>query len=292
MKLARIGSLGFEKPAVILDDGTRIDVSTLIADFTPETIEGGALEKLKSADLSALPRLDAHARLGAVIKRPGKIICIGLNYAAHAAEGGMEVPTEPILFFKASSAITGPNDGIMIPKGSTQTDWEVELAVVIGTTCRHVAEENALDYVLGYCVHNDLSEREWQFLRGGQWVKGKSADTYAPLGPYLATPEEIPDPNNLALWLTVNGEKLQNSSTSDFIFQVQHVIAYLSTFMTLEAGDIISTGTPAGVGAGLKPPRYLKPGDIVELGIEGLGQQRQIAPIPLHDRRASAPDRT
>jgi 2-keto-4-pentenoate hydratase/2-oxohepta-3-ene-1,7-dioic acid hydratase in catechol pathway len=276
MKLARIGSLGFEKPAVILDDGTRIDVSTLIADFTPETIEGGALEKLKSADLSALPRLDAHARLGAVIKRPGKIICIGLNYAAHAAEGGMEVPTEPILFFKASSAITGPNDGIMIPKGSTQTDWEVELAVVIGTTCRHVAEENALDYVLGYCVHNDLSEREWQFLRGGQWVKGKSADTYAPLGPYLATPEEIPDPNNLALWLTVNGEKLQNSSTSDFIFQVQHVIAYLSTFMTLEAGDIISTGTPAGVGAGLKPPRYLKPGDIVELGIEGLGQQRQI----------------
>ena len=276
MKLARIGSLGFEKPAVILDDGTRIDVSTLIADFTPETIEGGALEKLKSADLSALPRLAAHARLGAVIKRPGKIICIGLNYAAHAAEGGMEVPTEPILFFKASSAITGPNDGIMIPKGSTQTDWEVELAVVIGTTCRHVAEENALDYVLGYCVHNDLSEREWQFLRGGQWVKGKSADTYAPLGPYLATPEEIPDPNNLALWLTVNGEKLQNSSTSDFIFQVQHVIAYLSTFMTLEAGDIISTGTPAGVGAGLKPPRYLKPGDIVELGIEGLGQQRQI----------------
>ena len=276
MKLARIGSLGFEKPAVILDDGTRIDVSTLIADFTPETIEGGALEKLKSADLSALPRLDAHARLGAVIKRPGKIICIGLNYAAHAAEGGMEVPTEPILFFKASSAITGPNDGIMIPKGSTQTDWEVELAVVIGTTCRHVAEENALDYVLGYCVHNDLSEREWQFLRGGQWVKGKSADTYAPLGPYLATPEEIPDPNNLALWLTVNGEKLQNSSTSDFIFQVQHVIVYLSTFMTLEAGDIISTGTPAGVGAGLKPPRYLKPGDIVELGIEGLGQQRQI----------------
>ena len=276
MKLARIGSLGFEKPAVILDDGTRIDVSTLIADFTPETIEGGALAKLKSADLSTLPRLDANARLGAVIKRPGKIICIGLNYAAHAAEGGMEVPTEPILFFKASSAITGPNDGIMIPKGSTQTDWEVELAVVIGTTCRHVAEENALDYVLGYCVHNDLSEREWQFLRGGQWVKGKSADTYAPLGPYLATPEEIPDPNNLALWLTVNGEKLQNSSTSDFIFQVQHVIAYLSTFMTLEAGDIISTGTPAGVGAGLKPPRYLKPGDIVELGIEGLGQQRQI----------------
>ena len=276
MKLARIGSLGFEKPAVILDDGTRIDVSTLIADFTPETIEGGALEKLKSADFSTLPRLDANARLGAVIKRPGKIICIGLNYAAHAAEGGMEVPTEPILFFKASSAITGPNDGIMIPKGSTQTDWEVELAVVIGTTCRHVAEENALDYVLGYCVHNDLSEREWQFLRGGQWVKGKSADTYAPLGPYLATPEEIPDPNNLALWLTVNGEKLQNSSTSDFIFQVQHVIAYLSTFMTLEAGDIISTGTPAGVGAGLKPPRYLKPGDIVELGIEGLGQQRQI----------------
>jgi len=276
MKLARIGALGCEKPAVILDDGTRVDVSTLIADFTPETIQGGALAKLKGADFSALPRLDPNARLGAVIKRPGKIICIGLNYAAHAAEGGMEVPTEPILFFKASSAITGPNDGIMIPKGSTQTDWEVELAVVIGTTCRHVAEENALDYVLGYCVHNDLSEREWQFLRGGQWVKGKSADTYAPLGPYLATPEEIADPNNLSLWLTVNGEKLQNSSTSDFIFKVQHVIAYLSTFMTLEAGDIISTGTPAGVGAGLKPPRYLKPGDVVELGIEGLGEQRQI----------------
>lgn len=277
MKLARYGQPGLEKPAVLLEDGTRIDVSSLVEDFTPWALEDGAIEKLRAADLSALPRIDPQERIGAVVKRPGKIICIGLNYAAHAAEGGMDVPQEPVVFFKASSAITGPNDGIMIPKNSEQTDWEVELAMVIGKTCRHVSEEHALDYVLGFCVHNDWSEREWQLHRSGQWVKGKSADTFAPLGPYLATPDEIPNPNELKLWLTVNGEKLQDSSTNDFIFNVQQVIAHLSTFMTLEAGDVISTGTPAGVGLGLKPPRYLKPGDIVELGIEGLGQQRQVA---------------
>lgn len=277
MKLARYGQPGFEKPAVLLDDGTRIDVSSIVEDFTPWCLEDGVLDKLRAADLSALPRIDAKERIGAVVKRPGKIICIGLNYAAHAAEGGMDVPKEPVVFFKATSAITGPNDGIVIPKGSEQTDWEVELAVVIGKTCRHVSEERAIDYVLGYCVHNDWSERDWQLHRSGQWVKGKSADTFAPLGPYLATPDEIPNPNELQLWLTVNGEKLQNSSTNDFIFNVQHVIAHLSAFMTLEAGDVISTGTPAGVGLGLKPPRYLKPGDVVELGIEGLGQQQQVA---------------
>jgi 2-keto-4-pentenoate hydratase/2-oxohepta-3-ene-1,7-dioic acid hydratase in catechol pathway len=277
MKLARIGQPGLEKPAAILDDGSRVDVSSIVPDFTPCTLEDGALEKLQAADLSSLPRLNSDERVGAVIKRPGKIICIGLNYAAHAAEGGMDVPAEPVVFFKATSAITGPNDGIMIPKGSEQTDWEVELAVVIGKTCRHVSEQDALDHVLGYCLHNDWSEREWQLHRSGQWVKGKSADTFAPLGPFIATGNEIPDPNNLALWLTVNGEKLQDSSTTDFIFNVQQVIAHLSTFMTLEPGDVISTGTPAGVGLGLKPPRYLKEGDIVELGIEGLGQQRQVA---------------
>jgi 2-keto-4-pentenoate hydratase/2-oxohepta-3-ene-1,7-dioic acid hydratase in catechol pathway len=277
MKLARYGQPGFEKPAVLLDDGTRIDVSSIVEDFTPWCLEDGALEKLRAADLSTLPTIDSKERIGAVIKRPGKIICIGLNYAAHAAEGGMEVPQEPVVFFKATSAITGPNDGIVIPKESEQTDWEVELAVVIGKTCRHVSEEQAMDYVLGFCVHNDWSERDWQLHRSGQWVKGKSADTFAPLGPFLATPDEIPNPNELKLWLTVNGEKLQDSSTNDFIFNVQQVIAHLSAFMTLEAGDVISTGTPAGVGLGLKPPRYLKPGDVVELGIEGLGQQQQIA---------------
>lgn len=277
MKLARIGQPGLEKPAVILADGSRVDVSSIVSDFTPGTLEDGAFEKLQAADLSNLPRLDSAERIGAVIKRPGKIICIGLNYAAHAAEGGMDVPAEPVVFFKATSAITGPNDGIMIPKDSEQTDWEVELAVVIGKTCRHVSERDALDHVLGYCVHNDWSEREWQLHRSGQWVKGKSADTFAPLGPFIATGSEIADPNNLELWLTVNGEKLQNSSTTDFIFNVQQVIAHLSSFMTLEPGDVISTGTPAGVGLGLKPPRYLKEGDVVELGIEGLGQQRQLA---------------
>jgi 2-keto-4-pentenoate hydratase/2-oxohepta-3-ene-1,7-dioic acid hydratase in catechol pathway len=277
MKLARYGQPGFEKPAVLLDDGTRIDVSSLVSDFTPWDLEDGAMEKIRAADLSALPRIDAQERIGAVVKRPGKIICIGLNYAAHAAEGGMDVPQEPVVFFKATSAITGPNDGIVIPKNSEQTDWEVELAVVIGKTCRHVSEEQAIDHVLGYCVHNDWSERDWQLHRSGQWVKGKSADTFAPLGPYLATPDEVPNPNELQLWLTVNGEKLQDSSTNDFIFNVQQVIAHLSSFMTLEAGDVISTGTPAGVGLGLKPPRYLQPGDVVELGIEGLGQQKQVA---------------
>ena len=277
MKLARIGPLGAEKPAVLLEDGSYVDVSSIVNDFTPDSLDDGAIDKLRAADLSGLPRLDNNQRIGAVIRRPGKIICIGLNYAAHAAEGGMDVPAEPVVFFKATSAITGPNDGIVIPKGSEQTDWEVELAVVIGKTCRHASEENALDFVLGYCLHNDWSEREWQLHRSGQWVKGKSADTFAPLGPFIATCDEISDPNQLGLWLTVNGEQLQNSSTDDFIFNVQQVIAHLSTFMTLEAGDVISTGTPAGVGLGLKPPRYLKPGDVVELGIDGLGTQRQVA---------------
>ncbi len=277
MKLARIGEIGSEKPAIILSDDSRVDVSSIIDDLTPEALEAGALEKLKGADLDGLPRLGAEERIGAVIKRPGKIVCIGLNYAKHAAESGMDVPGEPVLFFKASSAITGPNDGIVIPKDSTQTDWEVELAVIIGKTCKHVSVDDALDYVLGYCVHNDWSERDWQLQRTGQWVKGKSADTFAPLGPFIATSDEIANPNSLDLWLTVNGEKLQDSNTSDFIFNIQEVIAAVSQYMTLEPGDVISTGTPAGVGLGLDPPRYLKPGDVVELGIDQLGTQRQVA---------------
>ena len=229
--------------------------------------EGNSLPKVRSADV----------RLAPAIARPSKIICIGLNYASHAAEAGMERPSEPVVFFKATTAWTGPNDPIVIPRNSEKTDWEVELAVVIGKRAKYVSEGDALDYIAGYAVHNDYSEREWQLEKGGQWVKGKSADSYAPFGPYLATKDEVGDPNNLNLWLTLNGKKLQDGCTTDFIFNIQHVISYLSEFMTLLPGDVISTGTPAGVGLGFDPPRYLKAGDVVELGIDGLGSQKQTA---------------
>jgi 2,4-didehydro-3-deoxy-L-rhamnonate hydrolase len=277
MKIARIGQLGQEKPALILEDGSYVDVSSIVPDISPQSLDDGALAKLSTADLDALPRLKADTRIGSPLARPGKIICIGLNYAKHAAEGGMAVPEEPVVFFKATTALTGPNDGLVIPKNSTKTDWEVELAFVIGKTCRHATLDNAMDYVLGYCVHNDWSERAWQLEGAGQWVKGKSADTYAPLGPFIATTDEITNPHNLGLWLEVNGERLQDSNTDDFIFNIPEVIVHLSQYMTLEAGDVISTGTPAGVGLGQKPPRYIKPGDVVELGIEGLGSQKQVA---------------
>ena len=221
------------------------------------------------------PKVGDDVRLGPPLSRPSKIVCVGLNYVKHAAESGMDIPEEPVLFFKASSAIVGPNDPIVIPKGSEKTDWEVELAVVIGKKASYVTEEDAFDHIAGYVLHNDVSERAYQLERSGQWVKGKSCDTFAPIGPFIATPDEIGNPNNLNLWLKLNGEEMQNSSTSDFIFNIQHVVSYISQFMTLLPGDIISTGTPFGVGLGLTPPRYLKEGDVVELGIEGLGVSKQ-----------------
>jgi 2-keto-4-pentenoate hydratase/2-oxohepta-3-ene-1,7-dioic acid hydratase in catechol pathway len=216
-------------------------------------------------------------RLGPPLARPSKIVCIGLNYADHAKESGAEIPKEPILFFKATSAIVGPNDPIVIPKNSVKTDWEVELAFVIGKKASHVSEEQALEHIAGYVLHNDYSEREWQLERGGQWVKGKSCDTFAPIGPFIATTDEIPDPQSLKLWLKLNGELIQNSSTQQMIFGVRTLVSYVSQFMTLLPGDVITTGTPPGVGLGFKPPKFLQPGDVVELGVEGLGSSRQVA---------------
>ncbi len=275
MKLIRYGEPGSEKPGVELD-GVRYDVSQLVNDYNEDFFTEGGLEKLQSEfDASVAAKVDAKVRLAEPVKRPGKIICIGLNYRKHAEESGMAVPAEPVVFFKAISSITGPNDQIVIPKNSQKTDWEVELGVVIGKRANYVSQEEALDYVAGYVLHNDVSEREFQLERGGQWVKGKSCDTFAPLGPYLVTKDEVADPNNLNLWLTLNGKKVQDGNTNDFIFNVQEVISYLSQFMSLMPGDIISTGTPEGVGLGFDPPVYLKDGDVVELGIDGLGTARQ-----------------
>jgi len=251
MKLIRFGNKGNEKPGVQLNDGTRIDVSRFGQDYTEEFFGGDGLEELKKwleLNKDNCPTISNNERLGSPLVRPSKIVCVGLNYASHAAESGMAVPTEPVLFFKATSAIVGPNDDLIIPKGSKKTDWEVELAVVIGKKASYVSKENALDYVAGYVLHNDYSERAFQLEKEGQWVKGKSCDTFAPLGPFIATKDEINDPNNLNLWLKLNGEKMQDSSTSDFIFNIQKVVSYISEFMTLLPGDIISTGTPFGVG--------------------------------------------
>jgi 2-keto-4-pentenoate hydratase/2-oxohepta-3-ene-1,7-dioic acid hydratase in catechol pathway len=278
MKLIRFGALGNEKPGVQLADGKRIDVSAFGEDFTVDFFAQDGLARLADwlkIHESNCPEVSDKERLGAPVFRPGKLICIGLNYALHAKESGMEPPKEPVVFFKATSAIIGPNDDVIIPKGSKKTDWEVELAVVIGKKASYVSEDEAMDYVAGYCLHNDYSEREFQLERGGQWVKGKSCDTFAPLGPFIATSDEIADPHSLRLWLKLNGQIMQDGNTSDFIFNVPQVVSYLSQFMSLEPGDIISTGTPAGVGLGFKPPRYLNPGDVVELGIDGLGTSRQ-----------------
>ncbi len=277
MKLIRYGKPGAEKPGLLNDNGQRYDLSGIIEDIDANLLASNGLKGLEAAIRQAgpLPEVAGDARLGPPIADPSKIICVGLNYAAHAAESGMEPPEEPVIFFKATSALCGPNDALVLPPNSTKTDWEVELAVLIGQRAQYVSEEDALDYVAGYMLHNDYSERHWQLERGGQWVKGKSFDTFAPVGPFLATPEEIRDPDQLDLWLKVNGTIMQQSNTSDFIFKVAEVISYLSHCMTLLPGDIISTGTPAGVGLGLKPPRYLKAGDVVELGIEGLGSSRQ-----------------
>ena len=278
MKLIRFGERGKEKPGVLLDDGARVDVSAVVTDYNEEFLGTDGLEKLRrwvDQNAGGLPRVAPSVRLGAPICRPSKIVCIGLNYRDHAAETGQEVPREPVIFFKATSSLVGPNDNVVIPKSATKLDWEVELAFVIGKEARYVAKQNALDHVAGYALHNDYSERAFQLERGGQWVKGKSADTFAPLGPFLATRDEIPDPSHLSLWLTVNGATRQKSNTEQMVFGVADLVSYVSEFMTLLPGDVISTGTPPGVGLGMKPPVYLKPGDVVALGIQGLGESQQ-----------------
>ena len=278
MKLIRFGEINKEKPGVILPDGTKIDVSKFVNDYDEQFFGNQGIEKLNKwleKNHDSCPVIDNDNRLGSPLFRPSKIVCVGLNYAKHAQESGMDVPEEPVLFFKASSAIIGPYDSITIPKGSEKSDWEVELAVVIGNKASYVSEKDALSHIAGYVLHNDVSERSYQLERSGQWVKGKSCDTFAPIGPFIATPDEIGDPNNLNLWLKLNGEEMQNSNTSDFIFNIQQVVSYISQFMTLLPGDIISTGTPFGVGLGLNPPRYLKEGDVIELGIDGLGISKQ-----------------
>ncbi len=278
MKLIRYGNPDFEKPGIQLPDGTRIDVSAFGQDFDEKFFAGDGLRNLSSwfeKHGATCPVISQETRLGSPICRPSKIICIGLNYSDHATESNMQLPTEPIIFFKSTTAICGPHDKVIIPKGSEKTDWEVELAVVIGKKASYVEESEAMDFVAGYLLHNDISERAFQLERQGQWVKGKSADTFAPLGPFLATSDEIPDPHNLDVWLKVNGELLQSSNTRNLVFNIPHLVSYISQFMTLLPGDVISTGTPAGVGLGLKPPRYLASGDVMELGIDGLGVQQQ-----------------
>jgi 2,4-didehydro-3-deoxy-L-rhamnonate hydrolase len=278
MQLIRWGMAGAEKPGVLASDGSRLDVSGFGSDFDEQFFASGGLQKLQTwlaANSTAAPRIPDSARLGAPICRPSKIVCIGLNFRDHAAESKMETPKEPVLFFKSTTSLVGPNDALKIPRNAEKVDWEVELAVVMAKRASYVSVANALDYVAGFALHNDYSERAFQLERGGQWVKGKSADTFAPLGPFLATRDELPNFAQLKMWLKVNGNLRQNSSTSEMIFGVPFLVSYISQFMTLLPGDLISTGTPAGVGLGMKPPQYLKPGDIVELGIEGLGQSRQ-----------------
>jgi 2,4-didehydro-3-deoxy-L-rhamnonate hydrolase len=278
VKLMRFGPPGAEKPGLVLEDGARIDASAFGEDWDERFFANDGLKRLQAwrfLEGVTAPRVAATERLGPATCRPSKIVCIGLNYTDHARETKAKIPEEPIIFFKASTAWSGPDDALVLPRGSVKTDWEVELAVVIGRTARYVAKESALDHVAGFALHNDYSEREHQLERGGQWSKGKSADTFAPFGPWLATADEVPDYQSLPMWLSVNGEMRQKSTTANMIFDVPHVVSYLSQFMTLLPGDVISTGTPAGVGLGFDPPLYLKAGDVVELGIEKLGQQRQ-----------------
>ena len=274
MKLLRYGARSAEKPGMLDADGGIRDLSGVIADLAGDVLSH--LDRLSTLDPEQLPLVDGNPRLGACVGGVGKFMCIGLNYADHAAESGMPIPTEPVLFMKASSAVCGPNDPIIIPRGSEKTDWEVELGVVIGTPAKYVSEADALSHVAGYCVINDVSERAFQIERQGLWTKGKSCDNFGQTGPWLVTPDEVADPQALDMWLTVNGEQMQNGSTKTMVYGVAHIISYLSQFFTLHPGDIISTGTPPGVGMGLKPQRYLKVGDEVQLGIVGLGQQRQV----------------
>ena len=275
MKLVRFGEKGSEKPGVVDGSGAIRDVSSIVPDYSPETISSGLLEKLGGADLASLPKAPDGARLGAPLSRTGHFIAVGLNYADHAAETGAAIPAEPIIFSKAPNCLSGPNDDVLLPRGSVKLDWEVELAVVISRRCDYVEEADALSHILGYALCNDVSEREYQAERGGQWMKGKSAPTFGPLGPWIATPDEIADPQKLAMFLDVNGERAQTGNTATMIFSVAHVISYLSRFMVLDPGDVITTGTPPGVGLGMKPQKFLKAGDTMHLGIAGLGEQRQ-----------------
>jgi|HubBroStandDraft_1064217.scaffolds.fasta_scaffold18269_2 2-keto-4-pentenoate hydratase/2-oxohepta-3-ene-1,7-dioic acid hydratase in catechol pathway len=278
MKLIRFGETGGERPGIITEDGARLDVSGCVQDYDEAFFANDGLPSLKQwlkQNAASAPRVAASVRLGPPISRPSKLVCIGLNFRDHAKESKMELPKEPVIFFKATTSLAGPNDDLIMPKGALKVDWEVELAVVIGKKCSYVEREDALAYVAGYVLHNDYSERAFQLERGGQWVKGKSADTFAPLGPFLAAGDEIPDTSHLGMWLKVNGAFRQRSSTGEMIFNVATLVSYVSQFMTLLPADVISTGTPAGVALGMNPPQYLKAGDVVELGIDQLGESRQ-----------------
>ncbi|QQR36977.1 fumarylacetoacetate hydrolase family protein [Devosia oryziradicis] len=276
MKLLRIGAKGAEKPAILAEDGTIRDLSGVVGDIAGQALTPEGLARIRATDIGVLPKLDANQRIGACVGSVGKFICIGLNYADHAAETGAPIPAEPIIFMKATSAIVGPNDDVIIPKNAIKPDWEVELGVVIGKEARYVDEADAMDHVAGYCVINDVSERHFQTERGGTWDKGKGCDTFGPTGPWLVTRDEVADPQNLKMWLEVDGKRYQNGSTTTMIFGVAKVVSYVSQFMSLQPGDIISTGTPPGVGMGIKPePVWLKPGNVMRLGIEGLGEQQQ-----------------
>jgi len=275
MKLVRYGTAGREKPGMLDPHGVVRDLSQVVDDIAGDALTDESLERLRALDPEALLKVEGAPRLGAPVGRVGKVICVGLNYADHAAESGQPVPEQPVIFMKATSAIVGAFDDVVMPRGATKVDWEVELGVVIGDAARNVPRETALDHVAGYLIVNDVSERAFQFDHGGQWVKGKSCDTFAPLGPWLVTRDGIPDPQNLAMWLSVNGHRYQDGNTRTMVFDVAALVSHISRYMTLEPGDVISTGTPPGVGLGQKPPVYLKPGDVMELGIEGLGVQRQ-----------------
>ena len=276
MKLLRFGTPGQERPGMLDAQGQVRDLSGVIDDINGKTLSAESLSRLAALDSESLPLVDGATRLGPCVNQVGKFICIGLNYADHAAESGLAVPAEPVVFMKATSAITGPNDPVIKPRNSTKLDWEVELGIVIGKHASYVEENEAMDYIAGYCVINDVSEREFQLERGGQWDKGKGCDSFGPLGPYLVTKDEVPDPLNLNLWLKVNGKTFQNGSTNQMVFGPGFLVHYLSQFMSLQPGDVISTGTPPGVGLGQKPPVYLNVGDVMELGIEGMGVQRQV----------------
>ena len=275
MKLLRYGEVGAEKPGMLDEQGDIRDLSTIVSDISSAIIDAGDLDGLKSVDPASLPRVENNPRLGPCVGRIGKFVCIGLNYSDHAKETGMPIPTEPIVFMKTTSSISGPDDDIELIRGSVKTDWEVELGIVVGKHTKYVSEENALDHVAGYCVVNDVSERQWQLEQGGQWIKGKSGDTYGPIGPWFVTRDEIPDPQNLDLWLEVNDKRHQDGNTRTMIFPVSTIISYLSQCMSLQPGDVIATGTPPGVGQGMKPPVYLRAGDRLRLGVEGLGIQQQ-----------------
>lgn len=274
MKLCRYGDRGLEKPGMIDAEGRLRDLSGHVADIAGPVLAD--LAALRDVDPSSLPLVAGNPRMGAAVAGVGKFICIGLNYSDHAAESGMSVPPEPVIFAKYTSAICGPNDPIIIPRGSVKTDWEVELAFVIGKPGKYIAEAQAMDHVAGFMVCNDVSERAFQLERSGQWSKGKSSDNFGPIGPWLVTRDEVADPGNLRMWLDVNGKRMQDGSTATMVYTVPFLVSYLSQFFTLHPGDVVSTGTPPGVGMGMKPPQYLKPGDVVDLGIEGLGQQRQV----------------